>query len=119
MTGSTSRTIQQMSLDDHRLLVSHRIIEPDNVESVDVSSFGATFIAQPSRRGTFRRVRDHHQMTVHFVDSLEVVDIGPDRVSLLCRTKGDLSTTKIILHVSPDLFFSAVCAGERNDEADQ
>ena len=55
---------------------------------------------------------------VHLIDAIEVVEECDQSVTLICRTRNKMTVTRVRLWMSPDLFFSAVCAGERDDKAD-
>lgn len=121
MTIPTVKLLAQMGTSNNISTVRHYHIEPSNHEDMALSTRGAfvhtrTVAAEPL--GAYRVQQVSNHIDIDLIDTIEVAEDDGQSITLVCRTVGDLTVTRIRLRMSPAVFFSAVCAGERDDEID-
>ncbi len=117
MTASTARLLGEFMTSNCTAVARHHIVEPSKHEQIAMSTRGASLHTLTADGDSPRIQRVKSYVDVHLIDEIEVVEECDQSVTLICRTRNDMTVTRVRLWMSPDLFFSAVCAGERDDRA--
>lgn len=118
MTTPTARLLGELMTSNCTAVARHHIVEPFKREDISMRTRGASMHTFTADNDSPRIQRVSSYVDVHLIDAIEVVEECDQSVTLICRTRNKMTVTRVRLWMSPDLFFSAVCAGERDDKAD-